>query len=96
MSFAALNDRLNAAVVDRLGNAEATIGGDVVPGIWRQAYTETAGGLAAGASPVFDCLASAVPTIARGNAVVIDSVNYSVIGIEPDGAGWVSLILQKA
>jgi hypothetical protein len=96
MSFAALNDRLNAAVVDRLGNAEATIGGSVVPGIWRQAYTETAGGMAAGSSPVFDCMAAAVPSIARGNAVVIAAANYTVVGIEPDGSGWVSLILQKA
>ena len=94
--FAAIETSINAACIGALANVSATIGAATVAGVFRQAYTDTAGGLAAGSSPIFDCLASAVPTIARGNTVVINSVNYTVVGIEPDGAGWVSLILQKA
>jgi hypothetical protein len=94
--FAAIETSINAACIGALANVSATIGAATVSGLFRQAYADAASGLAAGSSPVFDCLASAVPTIARGNTVTINSVNYTVLGIEPDGAGWVSLILQKA
>lgn len=47
-----------------------------------------------GSGPAFSCDAADVPSVAHGDALVIDDVDYVVRGVKPDGTGWVVLILE--
>lgn len=94
--FAALNARVNTAVRDRLSDAVATIGVAEVAGVFRNGYAEGLSGLAAGSAPSFGCLADDAPGIAVGDALSISGQSYTVASVEPDGAGWLVLILRRA
>jgi len=86
---------MNAAISNRLSNAEADIDGVMVPGIFRNAYAEEFGGLASGRNPVFECLASDVPELTQGEDIFIADTAYTVVSLEPDGAGWLKCLLRK-
>jgi len=94
--FAALEARTNNAVIDHLANAEAVIGGQTVSGIFRRDYAEVISGLAAGANLLFGCRAADVPGIAKGASVQIGADSYAAASVEPDGNGWVVLVLMRA
>jgi hypothetical protein len=64
-----------------------------VNGIFDARYFEALG--IDGTQPAFTCVASDVPDAARGDALVIDSVDYKVSGVEPDGTGLTVLRLEK-
>ena len=93
--FAALEARVNADVIKHLANAVADLGyGVTVEGIFDNAYLDALG--FSGATPVFNCISSAVSGVAQGDAVAIGGINYTVIRIEPDGIGMMRLVLQEA
>ena len=93
--FAALEARVNADVIKHLANAVADFGyGVTVDGIFDNAYLDALG--FSGATPVFNCISSAVSGVAQGDAVAIGGINYTVIRIEPDGIGMTRLVLQEA
>jgi hypothetical protein len=94
--FAALEALVNRAVREHLANAEATFGTATVYGLYRQTYAEELSGMAAGASLVFECEAADVPGIEYGSALSIAGTSYTVASVEPDGTGWMRLILQRA
>lgn len=50
----------------------------------------------AGTQPVLTVKSSDVAATARGAAVVVNAVNYTVAKIEPDGTGMSRVILEKA
>ena len=84
--FAALQGRINDAVIDHLSDVVATRNGSgSVVGLFDKSYGE-AFGLIAGNDPVFRCLTSV--GMARGDTLLIGSTSYTVVGIEPDGTGW--------
>ncbi len=58
------------------------------------AYTETFG--VNGSNPFVAVPTADMPSVARGEAMVIDSVSYTIKNIEPDGTGITRLELQKA
>lgn len=92
--FAAHEARINAAVVKHLSNATADFWfGITVDGIFDNAYLDALG--FSGATPVFNCISSAVVSAAQGDAVVISGVNYTISRIEPDGVGMTRLVLQE-
>jgi hypothetical protein len=45
--------------------------------------------------PVFVCNEADVSSIAHGDALTIKTVSYKVAGVQPDGTGLTSLILEK-
>lgn len=91
--FANLNQRLNRAVVGRLADAVATVGGADVAVLFQKPYAAPFGGEADSAAP--ECLGpqSALGALERGGQLAIDGVAYEVIRAEPDGGGLVRLIL---
>jgi hypothetical protein len=94
--FAALEAKVNAACRDRLANAEAVIGSVTISGIFGAPYDEGFGGLAGGRVLTFQCIEAEVGAICVGAAVTISGTAYRVASMEPDGAGWLKLILQRA
>ena len=74
----------------------ATIGGLPVNGIFDSATSFAAGydGSVETLRPVFVCRTVDVAGLAHGADAVINSVNYKVRGIRPDGTGMTLLILE--
>lgn len=97
--FAALEARLNAAVMPRLSNAEATLNGVAVLGILEPGFDNpTLDGFGeVGSSPRFILPAASVPAHPEGKALVITSGvgagTYKVGNAYPDGTGLVTLHL---
>lgn len=48
-----------------------------------------------GLSPVFECAQASVPGVTHNDELVIGLDTYTVVGVEPDGYGLVSLLLEK-
>ena len=75
-----------------LANAVATIGAAQVEGIFDSQYADVLG--FSGTTPVFECISSAVASVAQGDAIAIGGINYTISRIEPD-AGMTRLVLQE-
>lgn len=94
MSFAALQSRVNAAVLAKLSDVSATIGGvGGIAGKFDNAYVDPLG--FSGSSPALTCASSDVSAAVQGTVVVVDAVNYTVAAIKPDGTGMTRLLLQE-
>ena len=97
-NFAALQARVNASVLARLGNAvEATVAGVVVPyAIFSNGYaTGNVGMLGMATSqPALTLATTLVPAHPVGQAVVVAGQGYSVAAHEPDGTGISRLVLE--
>ena len=74
--------------------ANATVAGTAVTGIFDAAYADEFS--VAGAGPVLRIASASVPAVAQGNAVAVNSANYTVVSVEPDGTGVTLLRLQEA
>lgn len=94
--FAALEQRVNAAVHSRLANASAVFAGvaEPVEGIFDREFQDALG--VEGSLPVFRCLEAAIAGVTRDTAVTIRGVAYTVIGIELDRTGAALVKLQLA
>jgi hypothetical protein len=46
--------------------------------------------------PVFTCAASDVIGIAQGDTFIMDETHYHIAAIQPDGTGFVTLVLEIA
>lgn len=93
--FAAVEARINAAVVRHLANATAIFGGGAqVDGGFGNAYAEALG--VSGSRPVFGALTSALSGVVVGNPVTISGIGYVVAEIHPDGTGMTQLVLEKS
>ncbi len=69
-----------------------------VKGIFDNEYFETdAGGEVAIAlqQPMFHCRTADVSGVAEGDAIVINTVNYTIRNVRPDGTGLTMLILEE-
>lgn len=96
MSFSALESRINASVLKHLANAQATLGGVAVQGIFKRAYVESGAGMGmASTAPTFRLASIDVPASPVGLPLVIDGVNYAIAAPEPDGTGMTLLILER-
>jgi hypothetical protein len=93
--FAAIEERVNQSLVNKLSNADADFGGGlVVSGIFDKAPELNFD--VQSSSPQFECLESSVSSISIRAAVIINDVNYTVKSIEPDGVGMVLIQLLEA
>lgn len=98
-AFAALEDRVNNAIVSRLANAVLSIGGGgQVSGIFEREYLDASG--VSSSSPVVSLCASDVPANPVGQPLVISQGrgvgSWQVEEAQPDGAGWAVLLLRSA
>lgn len=98
-SFAALESRVNSAVMAKLSNTQALLNGVPVTGILSPGFQGASmdGFGAAGSSPEFVLPAASVPAHAEGLLLVIASGQgagtYRIGLAYPDGSGLVTLHL---
>src|SRR5690606_22810520 len=95
-AFAALESRVNRAVMHRLSNAMAIIGGSAVPVVFDRLYTEALDGDAAGYTPTVMGRDADLAGATYGAAMVVQGVSYTVTSVEPDGTGLTRLQLRRA
>jgi hypothetical protein len=83
--------------LDTPGVVTATIGTKEVQGPFDHEYVETTiGGVpVAGERPVFGCAESDLPPYTDGTEIRINSIVYKIRDWQPDGTGWINLILEK-
>ena len=66
--------------------------GIAIKGILDREYIETS--MVSGFHPIFTCEAADVPGAAQGDAIIVDSVAYTIRETQPDGTGIMRLILE--
>lgn len=83
---------------DALGTAATWKGTTTVNGIFGNDFyaAESLGVGVDGSQPQFACAESDVSGVARGQALSVSGTSYTIIDIQPDGTGWVVLILQES
>ena len=92
VAFAAIEQKINSAVIKRLSNAQANFGGGLlVDGIFDAFPVDTYE--VQSNNPVFQCNESEVSTVLRGASVVINSITYTVENKISNKAGWMLLEL---
>lgn len=81
---------------DEFGDT-AIIGATSVDGIFEKGYVETVigGAPVAGNFPTFGCAESDLPSYTDGTDLVVRSTAYKIRNWQPDGTGWVTLILEE-
>lgn len=110
MSFATLQARTNATVLNRLGQ-DVVLAGVTVRALFTQIYTPSdigAAGMARTQSSL-SVLTSSVPPVIMDwltyytepvnpidLEVVIDAITYKIVALEPDSIGMSTLILELA
>ncbi len=88
--------RLNAAVQGRLTNADAVLDNKVVRIAFDNGYATELGSVGV-RQPRAGVLLHLAPRVAAGSRLrVVGGQQYEVVSVEPDGAGWVELVLQAA
>jgi len=70
----------------------ATIGGGTVNGIFDNGYVAELD--VESTRPTFTCATADVSTVAHGDSITISGTAYTVRGIEPDGTGVTTLVLE--
>lgn len=93
MTFRILVSKLDTAVLRHIANDMALIDGISVSGAFRDAYIDALS--MQSIAPVFSCQASSVDSSVIDKMLVYDGILYIVRECQPDGAGWVNLILEK-
>lgn len=97
MSFAALQSRVNATALNRLG-VDVVLDGVTVRADFCEPYTQgyMDGASAEARAPQITLNSDDVPAAVSGKTVVAGGVNYTVIGHKPDGFGLSTLLLELA
>lgn len=96
--FLSIEARINRAVFARLANADAVLAGNIVRGIFENAYAHGDVGMAgmSGTQPVFTMPTASISGEPVGQTVAVNSQTYLVAAHEPDGTGVSRLILERA
>jgi len=98
--FAALEARLNSAVMRRLANTVATLDGVTVSGIFDQAYVSALDVASIGPGLLLATADTKAVQIDTSQVRILDGPYagpaYTVRGIEPDGTGLTVLRLRKS
>lgn len=88
--------RLNAAVQGRVTNADAVLDNKPVRVAFDNGYGLELGSVGA-RQPRAGLSSHLAPRVAAGSRLRIGvGQQYEVVSVEPDGAGWVELVLQAA
>jgi hypothetical protein len=95
MIFDRLQALTNASVLNQLANAQVTIGGATVPGIFRNpSSVANLGNGAADTIPTVTVASSAVPQGAAEQLIQINGVPYVIVNPAPDGTGLTTLTVE--
>lgn len=95
MLFANLEANANAAVLNHLANVKVVIGGETVPGIFRNpSSVAQLGHGAADTSPTVTVATSAVMDEPVDQLIQIAGVPYAIIAQAPDGTGLTVLTVE--
>jgi hypothetical protein len=99
--FAALEAKANAALLRHLANAQATVAGQALQGIFDNEHAVALGGPFDGmgvstTQPRLTCATASLPADPAGAAVVVGVGNYVVAEHQPDGTGISVLVLRRA
>ena len=93
--FAALEARVNRAVITRLSNVDALLAGLPVQGIFDAEYLEVDMGSGIQSSgPALTLPSANVPANSGGAAVTVNGKTYKVVESQPDGTGMTVLRLR--
>lgn len=92
--FAALEARVNDVVLARLSNAVAAVGGVEVPVMFAKPFAAPFGGEADAVAPECTGPEWGLGALERDDALSIGGVAYEVETAEPDGQGFVRLVLR--
>jgi len=97
MSFAALQSRVNATALKRLGE-DVLLDGVTVRADFAEPYAQgyMDGVSAEAMAPQITLESTSVPASVSGKAVVARGTNYTVVGHKPDGFGLSTLVLERA
>lgn len=100
-NFAALQTRVNTAILRGLANADITVSGQAVQGIFDNGHAVALGGPFDGmgvstTQPRLTCATASLPADPAGAAVVVGSASYVVAEHQPDGTGISVLMLRRA
>jgi hypothetical protein len=87
------SDALTDILHDSALSTTATIGSASVTGVFSNSFLLVDG--IETKAPTFEALDEDLTAVAHGTAITIDSVAYTVIGIQPNGEGSTLLILRK-
>jgi hypothetical protein len=93
--FAALEQRINRACIANLANASAVVGGTALTGIFEALHDDVLGMEANPPSLTIKAedLGNVLP--GHGTAVCVQGEREAVVvGVQPDGAGWLRLVLE--
>lgn len=68
-----------------------------VTGIFAKDYFPAPGQLAdiESAQPRFACKAADLPDVVQGDTLEVESITYKIAEVQPDGTGWLRLVLTK-
>ena len=95
--FAALEARVNSAVLGRLANAVAAVGEGAPFGVlFDREYADPFGGQIDASTPACTGSADLLGALQRGDSIVIGGETFTVERSEPDGVGFVRLVLYPA
>lgn len=98
--FEAIEARANAALMNKLANATAVIGGRELRVIFDSPFKVAPVGYAgmAASTPQITMFTADVPANFIGSVIAVDDVEWAVADREPDGAkvaGWTTVPLEK-
>ncbi len=92
--FAALEARTNVVVVARLSNAVALVNGVDVPVMFDKPYAGAFGGEADAVAPELTGPAWGLAALQRDDPLSVSGIAYEVETAEPDGHGFVRVMLR--
>lgn len=93
--FALMEQRINRACVANLANASAVVGGTAVTGIYEALHADVLGMEAS--PPSLSIKAEDLGNVLPAHDTVVTVTgrgNHVVVGVQPDGAGWLRLVLE--
>ncbi len=91
--FADIEAMVDAGVLAHLANAVATVAGVDVPVIFDTPYSQPFDGQVDASAPQCSGAAELLANVERGDTIVVRGGRYEVMTAEPDGVGFIRLVL---
>ena len=75
---------------------QATVGAESFPVIFDNGYQAILNGAFESTAPTAMVASANIPSVVQGTSITVDSTSYVVTGVQPDGTGMTTLILELA
>lgn len=93
-TFAALEARVNRAVISRVANAAVVLGAATFYGIFDKTYVDPLG--ITSSEPRLVAKSTDVASATLGTPITVNGTAYTVREKQPDGTGMTTLLLEAA